>query len=112
MKTIQTIISAVLLATLTMAAQAENPRDCMLEGSVHRSDSADGQDSVKVRFHSASKYEEGATCRMRRGEKLEFRLPDDPRLQDAPEGSKVKARYQRNSEGESTTELISVGTAA
>ena len=45
-------------------------------------------------------------------EKLEFKLPEDPRLQDAPAGATVKYRYQRDEEGESRTELISVGTSA
>lgn len=108
MKTSTGMIAAVTLSLLAGSALAEPTRDCMLEGTVHKGDSSD-QQGVNVKFHSASKYDEDANCRMRRGEKMEFKLPADPRVKNAEDGSPVKYRYRQESDGSSKTELISVG---
>lgn len=100
--------TALMLAATGL--HAEPAKDCLLEGTVLRS-ATGGEDNVEVRFHSMKQYEPGARCRNRRNEKVEFRLPDDPRLQDAPDGSAVKFRYREERDGESRTDLISVGTA-
>jgi len=46
---------------------------------------------------------------VRRGEKLEFKLPPDTRLKDTPAGSDVKYRYRTDDAGQTDTQLISVG---
>jgi hypothetical protein len=107
------LLKTACAAALLLAAaglQAEPAKDCLLEGTVHRSTSG-GEDSLQVKFHSMKQYEPGARCRNRRNEKVEFKLPDDPRLQDAPDGSAVKFRYREERNGESRTDLISVGTS-
>jgi hypothetical protein len=103
----QLIATAVTAALLGMSglAMADPEKDCLLEGTVYKS----GQDQMGVKFHSARKYDKDANCRMRRGEKMEFKLPEDPRLEDAPAGSTVKYRYQEREDGSSKTELVSVG---
>ncbi len=111
MNTMIKTLSGALFLVLASGAQADSSRDCMLEGTVQRAD-GQNQEAVAVKFHSAKRYDAEANCRIRRDEKLEFKLPDDPRLQDAPAGATVKYRYQRDEEGESSTELISVGTSA
>jgi hypothetical protein len=103
-------MTAAALSLFAFAAQAETTRDCMLEGTVDRVESG-ANDKVHVTFHAASKYEDGANCRMRRGEKLEFKIPSDPRLEEAPDGATVKYRYRRDDEGRDSAELISVGTS-
>ena len=103
-------VIAAIFATAVVAApglaMAEPSKDCLLEGTVYKS----GQDQqTGVKFHSAKKYDEDANCRVRRGEKMEFKLPEDPRLKEAPSGSTVKYRYQEQEDGSSKTELVSVG---
>jgi hypothetical protein len=41
---------------------------------------------------------------------MEFKLPSDNRVKDAPDGSEVQYRYRTDEAGGSNTELISVGT--
>lgn len=108
MKTTIGLIATVTLSLLAGSAVADPARDCMLEGTVHKSDDS-AQQGVNVKFHSVSKYDEDANCRMRRGEKMEFKLPADPRVKNAEDGSPVKYRYRQESDGSSKTELISVG---
>mgnify|MGYP003131772193 CR=1 FL=1 len=40
---------------------------------------------------------------------MEFKLPADTRLKNAPAGSTVKYRYRQHEDGSSKTELVSVG---
>ncbi len=109
MKTLPGIIAALTLPLLANVALADAPdKDCLLEGTVHKSGSASDQ-GMNVKFHSVSKYDEDANCRVRRGEKMEFKLPPDPRLEEAEDGSPVKYRYRSDGDGSSKTELISVG---
>ncbi len=108
MKTIAKAITIIALSATAAVVQADSNKDCLLEGTVHKSERG-GEESTKVKFHSVSKYDAEAKCRVRRNEKMQFKLPDDPRLQDAPEGSAVKYRY-REEDGNSSTELISIGT--
>jgi len=100
-----TLAAAALL--ITAGVQAEPVKDCMLEGTVHKSEQ-DGQEHVNVEFHSMKRYSADSRCRVK-GDKMEFRLPADPRLEDAPAGSTVKYRYQENRDGESQTDLVSIG---
>ena len=100
------IAAAVLLA---VAAAAQAQKDCLLEGTVQKGSSTDS-DQVAVKFHSMEKYNQDADCSRRRGEKMEFKLPADPRLKEAPPGSEVKYRYRTDGEGNSEAELISIGT--
>ncbi|MEM8660276.1 MAG: hypothetical protein AAGF35_05275 [Pseudomonadota bacterium] len=102
------------IATLSLAwgsamTSADAPKDCLLEGTVQRSDSANTAQDVSVKFHSVGKYSDEANCRVRRGEKMEFKLPADPRLQNAEPGSPVQYRYQSDGTGNSSTELVSIG---
>ncbi len=101
-------LSTIVLVGAAAGASAGS-RDCLLEGTVDRSNDTSGQE-MTVQFHSMSKYDEESRCRVRRGEKLEFQLPSDPRVTSAPEGSEVKYRYQENKDGSVETRLISVGT--
>jgi len=87
---------------------ADSAKDCLLEGTVLHGEQA-GQDTTKVQINSISKYDEDARCTVRRGEKLEFKLPPDTRLKDAPAGSDVKYRYRTDDAGQTDTQLISVG---
>ncbi len=100
-------ITALALTIPAGVAQADSNRDCLLEGTVQRA-GEQNQEQVQVKFHSASKYEKGSNCRFRRNEKMEFKLPEDPRLKDAPRGSEVKYRYREDGQGGSRTELISI----
>lgn len=109
MKTFIRVVAAVALSIGTASAFADSSKDCMLEGTVQKGSSAAGEQNVSVKFHSMEKYDQDANCRVRRGEKMEFQLPDDPRLKDADPGSQVKYRYRTDTEGNAKTELISVG---
>lgn len=108
MKIVKALIASAALSLLAGTALADGTKDCMLEGTVHKDGDA-GQQGVNVKFHSVSKYDEDANCRVRRGEKMEFKLPPDPRVQEAEDGSPVKYRYRKESDGSTSTELISVG---
>ena len=107
------IVKAVVALTISLAAvtsiAAGEGRDCMLEGTLLKDGSGEEQ-SVNVKFHSVSKYDDSSKCNVRRGEKMQFKLPDDPRLKEAEPGSPVKYRYRTDNEGKARTELISVGT--
>ena len=108
MKTIAKAITVIAFSATAAVVQADSSKDCLLEGTVYKTERG-GEESTKVKFHSVSKYDEDAKCRVRRNEKMQFKLPDDPRLKEAPGGSAVKYRY-REEDGSSSTELISVGT--
>jgi hypothetical protein len=108
MKTVSTWAIAIAASLAATISFADSTRDCMLEGTVVKDDKAD-QQGVNVKFHSVSKYDEDANCRVRRGQKMQFQLPDDPRLQDAEDGSSVKYRYRTESDGSANAELISIG---
>jgi len=97
-----------LLICVSPLALAESEKDCLLEGTVLHGDQA-GQDTTMVKIHSISQYDEQSRCNVRRSQKMEFKLPPDSRLKDAPSGSDVKYRYRTDSNGESDTQLISVG---
>lgn len=107
MKITGKLIGAAALLAVAMSAQAQ--KDCLLEGTVQKGGSADGEQTA-VKFHSMEKYDANANCRTRRGEKMEFKLPADPRLEEAPAGSEVKYRYRTDGEGNAEAELISIGT--
>ncbi len=110
MSTLRAMIagSLIALSPLALTAMAESERDCRLKGTVQKASEGDSS-QTEVRFHSISRYDENSKCRVRRDQKMEFRLPDDPRLQEAPDGSEVEYRY-RSRNGESQIELLSVGT--
>ena len=98
--------TAIILAsvlTATPMAMASSEKDCRLKGTVERSADADPQ----VKIHSISRYDKDSHCRVRRGQKLEFKLPQDSRLNTAPAGSEVEYRYRSGDEGESA-ELIRI----
>ena len=109
MNIIAKALALFALSAMAFGVQAETTRDCLLEGTVQKSPNAEEGD-VNVKFHSVSKYDEDARCRVRRGEKMEFKLPEDPRLKDADTGSSVKYRYRTESDGSSSAELISIDT--
>lgn len=102
-------LSSALFAALAASpiALADTEKDCLLKGTVQHGDQA-GQ-STMVKIHSVSKYDEDSRCRVRRGQKMEFQLPQDTRVQDAPDGSAVEYRYRTDESGDSNAELISVG---
>ena len=99
-----TLAFAVILAPLLMlpvGAAAEVTRDCVVEGTVKRTESE--ADRVYVSFHSAKPAEEGAPCRINRREKLRFK--GDSTLADAEPGTRVKYRYTEDSEKGSSWKL-------
>lgn len=100
------VISALLLAA--PLAIAGNERDCLLQGTVQHGEQA-GETATKVKINSISQYDEDTRCNVRRNQKMEFKLPQDTRVKDAPSGSEVQYRYRTDESGESRTELISVG---
>ncbi|MFV8818639.1 hypothetical protein [Haliea sp. E17] len=108
MKKIAIALSSFALIAFASMSQADSAKDCMLEGTVYKSGQGDEQ-STKVEFHSMQKYDEDANCRVRRNEKMEFKLPADTRLKEAPSGSTVRYRYQEDKNGKADTQLISVG---
>jgi len=106
------IFCALVLAGSSLTgsfAMADAEKDCLLQGTVQHIEQA-GQETTLVDIHSISKYDDESKCNMRRGQKLEFKLPQDTRLQEAPSGSEVKYRYRTDDNGESNSELISIGT--
>ncbi len=108
MNKIATALAALALTGFATGALAGPDRDCMLEGTVYKSGDGDAE-STSVQFHSMEKYDADSKCRVRRGEKLDFKLPADSRLESAPDGSTVRYRYQEKKDGERETKLISVG---
>ncbi len=109
MKVSMKIIAAVSLPLFAAAAMAETTRDCMLEGTVQKGRSG-GEQEVSVKINSVGKYDQDSNCRVRPGQKMEFKLPADTRVQEAAPGSAVKYRYRTESDGSSKAELLSVGT--
>jgi hypothetical protein len=109
MKTSIKLVATLALSIGTASAFADSSKDCMLEGTVQKGSSSSGEQNVSVKFHSVEKYDQDANCRVRRDQKMEFQLPDDPRLKDADAGSQVKYRYRTDGDGNAKTELISVG---
>lgn len=98
-------ISALLLVGPTAVA---GEKDCLLKGTVeHGAGPAEGTTQVKI--HSISRYDEESRCSVRRDQKMEFKLPQDNRVQEAPSGSEVEYRYRTDEAGQSEAELISVG---
>ncbi len=107
MKTISQV--AVLTALIAAApAWAEADKDCLMKGKVVRGEQA-GQETTTVKIHSVSRYNDESRCKVRRDQKMEFKLPADSRVQEAPSGSKVKYRYRTDESGKDNAELISVG---
>ena len=102
------LVGLSLLLTTLLVQAAPAARDCMLEGTVQQGDEPSA-DAATVKFHSVSRYNGDSNCRVRRNEKLEFKLPADPRVQQAPDGAPVKYRYRTDEDGSSKAELISIG---
>ena len=98
-------IAVSILVSVCSVANAGGEKDCLLQGTVNQG----GQDATSVKIHSVKKYDDESRCKVRRGQKMEFKLPADTRVKDAPDGSEVQYRYRTDEQGQSTTELISVG---
>lgn len=109
MKTFIRIIAAVSFGLVAATAIAETPRDCLLEGTVQKGGKSDAN-AVSVKINSIEKYDQNSACRVRPGQKMEFKLPADPRVQEAETGTAVKYRYRTESDGTTKTDLVSVGT--
>jgi len=105
--TISRKVFAIATVFVAGVAWAGPEKDCLLTGTVTHGDQP-GVDNTSVKIHSVSKYDDSANCRVRSGQKLEFKLPADSRLQEAPSGSEVKYRYQDDGAGSTSTSLISV----
>lgn len=111
MKTMtQTLAVAAALVLSPMAVQADAEKDCLLQGTLNKDPGASAA-SMEVTFHSIKRYDNDANCRMRRGEKLQFKMPKDTRLEQAPDGSRVEYRYREGGENGTSTELLRVGTS-
>jgi len=100
------VLTALLSAASVVLADSE--KDCLLQGTVVHGEQT-GQSMTTVKINSISKYDEDARCNMRRGQKMEFKLPEDARLKDAPSGSGVKYRYRTYDDDQPRAELISIG---
>ena len=105
MNILRKTISVSILVSVISVANAGGEKDCLLQGT----DSQSGQDATSVKIQSIKKYDDESRCKVRRGQKMEFKLPADTRVKDAPDGSEVQYRYRTDEQGQSTTELISVG---
>ncbi len=108
MKTFIRIVAVLSFPLLAVGTMAEKPRDCLLQGTVQKGGNSDPQ-AVSVKINSIAKYDQDSSCRVRPGQKMEFKLPADPRVQDAAPGSTVKYRYRTESDGSTKTDLVSVG---
>ncbi|MCR9105968.1 MAG: hypothetical protein NXI15_11805 [Gammaproteobacteria bacterium] len=111
MKTITyaaTICALLIAGTATQNAYAAGEKDCLLEGKVVHKAMGE-QDATMVKIHSVSRYDDTSRCSVRRNQKVEFKLPSDTRLKDAPSGSDVQYRFQSDGEGNDSVELISIG---
>lgn len=109
MKTIRQIIVVAAISLVAPGVLAGAEKDCLLKGTVVHGEGA-GQDGTRVQIHSVSRYDDDARCRVRSGQKMQFKLPADPRLDEAPSGSEVQYRYRSDGSGESNAELLSIGT--
>lgn len=94
----KSIIMSLGLLAIAGTAHANPARDCMLEGTVKKNP-ADSE-KVYIAFHSAKPAEEGARCRMRKEEKLQFKAPASD-LQDAEPGTRVRYRFTEDEAGNS-----------
>ncbi len=108
-RTIVQTVATVALGLGAATAMAEAPRDCLLQGTVQKGGNSDPQ-AVSVKINSIAKYDQDSKCRVRPGQKMEFKLPADPRVQEAEAGTAVKYRYRTESDGSTKTDLVSVGT--
>lgn len=97
------LVSAVMAPSTAMAA---GEKDCLIKGTVERSGTQDSNTQVKI--NSITRYSEDSRCRMRRGQKLEFKLPQDNRVEAAPTGSEVEYRYRSNKQGDTQAELVRI----
>tara|TARA_R110000823_G_scaffold27609_18_gene80514 strand:+ start:1568 stop:1897 length:330 start_codon:yes stop_codon:yes gene_type:complete len=100
------VVTALAVAAPALSVAAE--KDCLLKGTVVHGEQA-GQEATMVKIHSVSRYDEEARCRVRDGRKMEFKLPSDQRVQEAPSGSEVHYRYRTDGQGDDSAELIHVG---
>lgn len=104
----KTLIFCALVLAGPLAIAASDEKDCLLKGTVQHGEQA-GQETTTVKIHSISQYDDESRCKVQRGQKLEFKLPQDARLQEAPSGSSVEYRYRTDGTGEASSELLSVG---
>jgi hypothetical protein len=105
------LLKAMIIPALFAAVplvMADGEKDCLLEGTVLHGERA-GQGTTSVQIHSITKYDAQSNCNVKRNQKMEFKLPPDTRLKDAPSGSDVRYRYRTDESGQSETQLISVG---
>lgn len=108
MKTLKTVLVATAAIACSSLALADSEKDCLLKGTVMHGEQA-GQDATMVQIHSVKRYDEDSRCKVRRDQKMEFKLPQDNRLKNAPSGSEVEYRYRSDGSGNSDTELLSIG---
>ena len=101
-------LAAILapLLVLTANVQAETVRDCKITGTVQRASGS--ADNVYVALRSVQPAQEGADCKMRRREKLQFKLPSSPELENARPGTQVEYRYTEDTERGSAWKLQKV----
>lgn len=107
MKTLLGITSALALILATQA-HAEITQDCILEGTVNQTRAGSGSEEVHLVFRTAERGKE-APCRMSRvdrSRRIQFKVPSDNDIVDAPHGSKVKYRYTEDVEGKHQWRLI------
>ncbi len=110
MKTTKLVLATILSPLLVISAgvQAETVRDCVMEGTVKRHQ--DDGNKVYVAFHSAKPAEEGANCRIRKREKLQFKAPSGDNLKEAEPGTRVKYRYTEDTDEGATWKLQNAST--
>jgi len=108
MKIIRQMSVIAAIALVAPAVWAGPDRDCLLKGTVEHGEGAGSGDTM-VKIHAVRPYDNDARCRDLGRQKMQFKLPADPRVQEAPSGSAVEYRYRLDDSGNSDAELISVG---
>ena len=107
--TITKLAAAAILAplfTLALNVQAETVRDCTVTGTVKPSPAS--SENVHVALHSVRPAESGAPCKVRRKDRLKFKLPSSPELENAKPGTQVEYRYTEDSKQGSSWKLQKV----
>jgi hypothetical protein len=109
MKNLSTTLAVALLSLGAMAAQADRPQDCIVEGTVDKQKAEQAGTDVYVAFHSARETRPSANCDLGRRHKVEFKAARDSGIENAPNGAKVKYRYTKEEDQQGQWKLLEVG---
>ncbi|WP_116367331.1 hypothetical protein [Parahaliea mediterranea] len=94
MNTLIRIIALSALPLLAATAAAEVTQDCIVEGTVNKQKAREAGKDVYLRFHSASRASNDASCHLnRQGSRVVFKEPRNALIENAPDGATVQYRY-------------------